>query len=195
MCASRSVPFIISRRTRSCAILDKQTSCPQVFRMFSRWKRQDCQILELCKGRGGADYCQLRYHDFHVLGDPSGPFYAAQALMHGASSCPPAKGCFQHIELLRSLQHKFGTIPSVHAIGGVLASIWSARDLERNNNNQTRRVASSLKSCSDCERRSKLARPRHAPPCPAMPRHSIVFLLSLNLLQLVQGKAIDSGQG
>ncbi|CAE7611900.1 Vps33a [Symbiodinium sp. CCMP2456] len=38
------------------------------------------------------------YHDFHVLGDPSGPFYAAQALM--------------------SLQQKFGTIPSVHAIGG-----------------------------------------------------------------------------
>jgi len=38
------------------------------------------------------------YHDFHVLGDPSGPFYAAQALMY--------------------LQQKFGNVPSVHAIGG-----------------------------------------------------------------------------
>ncbi|CAE7627505.1 Vps33a [Symbiodinium pilosum] len=43
------------------------------------------------------------YHDFHVLGDPSGPFYAAQALM--------------------SLQQKFGTIPSVHAIGRVVVEV------------------------------------------------------------------------
>ena len=88
MCASRSVPFIISRRTRTSAILNQQeTSCLQFCRMFSRWKHLDCEILDLCKGIGGPDCYPLRYHDFHVLGDPSGPFYAAQALMHGASCC------------------------------------------------------------------------------------------------------------
>lgn len=38
------------------------------------------------------------FHDFHVQGDPSSPFYAAKALM--------------------SLQHEFGVIPQVHSIGG-----------------------------------------------------------------------------
>jgi len=37
------------------------------------------------------------FHDYHVMGDPSGAFYAAKALMY--------------------LQSKFGVIPSVHAIG------------------------------------------------------------------------------
>ncbi|CAE8601298.1 unnamed protein product, partial [Polarella glacialis] len=43
------------------------------------------------------------FHDFHVLGDPSGPFYAAKALM--------------------SLQSLVGTIPSVHAIGGAAKTL------------------------------------------------------------------------